>query len=249
MKLVFATTFPDFFKESAKVSIMGRAVKAGLLEVEAINLRDFTNDRHRTTDDNPFGGGAGVVLKVDPIKRMLDSLGLPEGSRTILTTPAGKVFDQQVASDLSKAPALIFLCGHYEGIDERACQLFTDWLSIGDFVMTGGEIAALAMADATVRLIPGVLGKQDSLEFESFSDSLIEYPQYTRPARHETGNAPEELQSGNHKTIEKWRRIQALKRTLLLRSDLLAGASLSKEDIETLEEIKGEILEAIGKIK
>lgn len=244
MKLVFATTFPEFIENAFSASILGRAAKAGLLEAKAVNLRQFTTDRHHTTDDTPYGGGAGMVMKVEPIKALIDSLSLPEGSRIILTSPAGKRFTQEVAKDLSASPALLFLCGHYEGIDERAAQICTDWLSLGDFVMTGGEIAALAMADATVRLIPGVLGKNESLDFESFSEGLLEYPQYTRPASHELGDVPEVLRSGDHEKISAWRREQALRRTLALRPDLLLDANLTLSDRELLRKIIAQLQEA-----
>jgi tRNA (guanine37-N1)-methyltransferase len=248
VKLVFATTFPEFIENAFTASILGRATKAGLLEANAINLRHFTTDRHHTTDDTPFGGGAGMVMKVEPIKALIDSLNLPEGSRIILTSPAGKRFTQEVAKDLCASPALLFLCGHYEGIDERIAQICTDWLSLGDFVMTGGEIAALAMADATVRLIPGVLGKNESLDFESFSEGLLEYPQYTRPASQNLGDVPEVLRSGHPKKISEWRREQALRRTLALRPDLLLKANLSTFDKEMLQKIISQIQEVANNI-
>lgn len=248
MKLVFATTFPEFIESAFSASILGRAAKAGLIEAKAVNLRQFTTDRHHTTDDTPYGGGAGMVMKAEPIKALIDSLSLPEGSRIILTSPAGKRFTQEVAKDLCASPALLFLCGHYEGIDERVAQICTDWLSLGDFVMTGGEIASLAMADATVRLIPGVLGKNESLDFESFSEGLLEYPQYTRPASHELGDVPEVLRSGDHEKISAWRREQALRRTLALRPDLLVDANLTSSDKEMLQKIIAQILEAANNI-
>jgi tRNA (guanine37-N1)-methyltransferase len=249
MRLVFATTFPDFIRDASKASIMGRAKAAGLIEVEAENLRKYTKDRHQSTDDNPYGGGFGMLMKVEPFSEMLENLNLPEGSRTVLMSPAGKTFNQQIAHDLSKAPAIVFLCGHYEGVDERVAQQCTDWLSLGDFVMTGGEIAALAMADAIIRLIPAVLGHNESSSDESFQNGLLEYPQYTRPASHLTGEVPEVLLKGNHACIESWRREQSLRRTLALRPDLLLGAKLDETDRKILKKIMSEITETLGKIK
>lgn len=249
MRLVFATTFPSFFENSCGVSIMGRAVEAGLLEFQAINIRDFTEDKHRTTDDSPYGGGAGMLMKPEPIFRMLDSLKLPENSRVVLMSPAGKTFNQNIAREMSHAPAITFICGHYEGIDERVASVCTDWLSLGDFIMTGGEFSALAMADAITRLIPGVLGKSVSLDTESFDNGLLEYPQYTRPATVEDTIVPEILRSGNHKKIANWQRKQALQRTLAMRPDLLMDTKLNREDKKILGEIFQEMKKSILKVK
>lgn len=249
MRLIFASTFPDFIESASNASIMGRAKAAGLIEVEAVNLRKFTKDRHQSTDDNPYGGGFGMLMKVEPFTDMIESLNLPSQSRIILMTPAGKTFNQSIAKDLSNAPALVFLCGHYEGVDERVAVQCTDWLSLGDFVMTGGEIPALAMADATVRLIPSVLGHIESSQDESFQSSLLEYPQYTRPADHKTGSVPEVLRSGNHNDISKWRREQSLRRTLALRPDLLKEASLDQTDKQLLDKIFSEISETVRTLK
>lgn len=220
---------------------MGRAVKAGLLEFQAINIRDFSGDKHNTTDDTPYGGGAGMLMKPEPIFRMLDSLDLPENSRIVLTSPAGKTFNQEIAKDLSLAPAITFICGHYEGIDERVASYCTDWLSLGDFIMTGGEFAALAMADSITRLIPGILGKHDSLDVESFDSGLLEYPQFTRPAELLEPDVPKVLRSGDHKKISQWRTEQALRRTLMMRPDLLDGANLNEADKNILHKIISEI--------
>ncbi len=220
---------------------MGRAVEAGLIEFCPVNIRDYTTDRHKTTDDSPYGGGAGMLMKPEPILAMLDSLNLRDGARIILTSPAGKTFNQEIARELSHAPEIVFLCGHYEGVDERVASVCTDWLSLGDFIMTGGEFSALAMADSITRLIPGVLGKSESLETESFTDNLIEYPQYTRPAQIEEMTVPDVLRSGNHQKIAKWRRKQALRRTLLMRPDLLKDAELSDTDRKILKDIQLEI--------
>ena len=241
MRLVFATTFPEFFNSASSVSIMGRAKTAGLVEIEAVNLRKYTKNRHQSTDDNPYGGGFGMLMKVEPFAEMVDDLNLPKGSRIVLMSPAGKTFSQKIASDLSNAPSIVFLCGHYEGVDERVAQMCTDWLSLGDFVMTGGEVAALAMADAIIRLIPGVLGHNESSEVESFQSGLLEFPQYTRPANHETGDVPAVLLSGNHADIENWRREQSLRRTLAIRPDLLESAKLDAKDKKILKNISKEI--------
>lgn len=249
MRLIFASTFPDFIESASNASIMGRAKSAGLIEVEAVNLRKYTKDRHQSTDDNPYGGGFGMLMKVEPFTEMIESLNLVEGSRIILMTPAGKTFNQSIAKDLSSAPTLVFLCGHYEGVDERVAQQCTDWLSLGDFVMTGGEIAALAMADATVRLIPSVLGHNESSQDESFQEGLLEYPQYTRPAEHKTGNVPQVLRRGNHNDISNWRREQSLRRTLAIRPDLLKDATLDDTDRQILEKIFSEISETVRKLK
>lgn len=249
MRLVFATTFPEFVESASGASIMGRAKSAGLIEVEAINLRKYTTDRHQSTDDNPYGGGFGMLMKVEPFSKMLADLSLPPNSRIVLMSPAGKTFNQEIASDLSKAPAIVFLCGHYEGVDERVAQMCTDWLSLGDFVMTGGEIAALAMADATVRLIPAVLGHNESSTDESFQNGLLEYPQYTRPAKHESGDVPEVLTNGNHAHIEKWRKEQSLRRTLALRPDLLLEAKLDDQDKHILDKIISEISQTVRKLQ
>lgn len=248
MRLVFATTFPEFFNSASSVSIMGRAKAAGLVEVEAVNLRKYTIDRHQSTDDNPYGGGFGMLMKVEPFKQMIDDLNLPKDARIILMSPAGKTFSQKIASDLSNASSIVFLCGHYEGVDERVAQMCTDWLSLGDFVMTGGEVAALAMADATIRLIPGVLGHNESSEVESFQSGLLEYPQYTRPASHETGDVPPVLMSGNHSDIEDWRREQSLRRTLAIRPDLLESANIDEKDRKTLKNISKEIRNTLKRL-
>lgn len=249
MRLIFASTFPQFIESASSVSIMGRAKAAGLVEVEAVNLRKFTKDRHQSTDDNPYGGGFGMLMKVEPFALMIESLNLPANSRIILMTPAGRTFNQTIAKDLSNAPALVFLCGHYEGVDERVAGQCTDWLSLGDFVMTGGEIAALAMADATVRLIPSVLGHNESWQDESFQSGLLEYPQYTRPATHKTGDAPDVLRSGNHSEISRWRREQSIRRTLALRPDLLIDANLDETDKKLLVKISEEIQETVRTIR
>lgn len=223
-------------------SILGRAKSRGLIEINAINLRDYAHDKHRTTDDAPFGGGPGMVMKPEPVFEAVESLvsrGMGSKPRVLLMTPQGRRFDQKFAEELARESHVIMICGRYEGVDERIReQLATDEVSIGDFVLTGGELAALVIADAVSRLIPGVLGDETSCVTDSFSSGLLEYPQYTRPADYNGMTVPEVLLSGNHAEIEKWRRKMALKRTLERRPDLLDSAPLSDEDKKILHELK-----------
>lgn len=235
------TTFPEMIEAVVGESILGRARQKGLIEVEAINLRDFAADRHRTTDDAPFGGGPGMVMKPEPVFKAVESLiararsGRP---RVLLMTPQGQRFDQQMAAQLAREGHLIIICGRYEGVDERIRQhLVTDEISVGDYVLTGGELAALIVIDAVARLVPGVLGDASSAENESFSSGLLEYPQYTRPAEFRGYKVPEVLLSGNHEQIRIWRRRQALKRTLRRRPDLLETAPLTEQDRRLLKQI------------
>lgn len=223
-------------------SILGRARQKGLIDVEAVNLRDFTSDRHRTTDDAPFGGGPGMVMKCEPVFDAVEALvsrAAGPRPRVLLMTPQGRRFDQSLAEELARESHLIFVCGRYEGVDERIRQhLVTDEVSIGDYILTGGEIAAMVIVDAVARLLPGVLGAEESPESESFSSGLLEYPQYTRPAEFRGYTVPEVLLSGNHAEIARWRRAQALERTLKRRPDLLEIAPLNKEDRSILERLK-----------
>jgi len=222
-------------------SILGRARKKGIVEIEAIDLRDFTEDRHRTTDDEPYGGGPGMVMKCEPVFKAVEALksrsavGRP---RVILMTPQGRSFDQKSAEQLAIESHLILICGHYEGVDERIREhLIDDEISIGDYVLTGGEIPALVVTDSVARLVPGVLGDESSPETESFSSGLLEYPQFTRPAEYHGYSVPEVILSGNHAEIAKWRRRMALERTLNKRPDLLEKAPLSEEDKRILREL------------
>lgn len=235
------TTFPEMIEAVAGLSILGRARQRGLIRVEAVNLRDFTHDRHRSTDDSPFGGGPGMVMKPEPVFDAVESLlsRKPGKVRIILLTPQGRRFDQGMAEQLACESHLIMICGRYEGIDERIREhLVTDEISIGDYVLTGGELAALAVVDAVARLLPGVLGDESSVHSESFSSGLLEYPQYTRPAEYRGYQAPEVLLSGNHEEIRKWRRLQSLERTLNKRPDLLESAPLTEEDRRIIKRIK-----------
>jgi tRNA (guanine37-N1)-methyltransferase len=218
---------------------LGRAVEKGLIQIQTINIRDFTQDKHRVVDDAPYGGGQGMVMKVEPIARTIESVKSQNPSaRTIYLTPQGKPFHQALARRLSTQSHLILLCGRYEGVDERARELFVDEeISIGDYVLTGGELAAMVLVDAVSRLIPGVLGSDRSAEEDSFFNSLLEYPQYTRPVDFRGSRVPEVLLSGNHSSISQWRRREAIRRTSLRRPDLLAKANLTDEDKRLLEEV------------
>lgn len=221
MKIDVLTLFPEMFAGPLDVSIVRRARETGRLELRIINLRDFTHDRHQTVDDRPFGGGPGMVLKPEPIFEAVENLA---GDRThvILTTPAGRVFNQAMARELAQREHLLFICGSYEGVDERVREgLVDEELSIGDFVLTNGGLAAMVVIDAVTRLLPGVLGDDESAHDESFSHGLLEYPQYTRPAEFRGMNVPEILLSGHHAAIEKWRAEQARMRTAQQRPDLL----------------------------
>lgn len=234
MRIEIITTLPQMIEAVASESILGRARQKGIVDVEAVNLRDFTHDKHKTTDDAPFGGGPGMVMKCEPVFEAVEALTSRRAGqkpRVLLMTPQGRRFDQPMAEELARESHLIMICGRYEGVDERIReQLVTDEVSIGDYVLTGGELAALVILDAVTRLLPGVLGDETSAVSESFSSGLLEYPQYTRPANYRGMQVPEVLLSGNHEEIRKWRRAQALKRTLQRRPDLLERAHLTEED-------------------
>jgi tRNA (guanine37-N1)-methyltransferase len=222
MKIDVITIFPDMLDGFTGQSMMKRAAKAGHVTFRGLNLRDFTDDKHRTTDDRPFGGGPGMVMKPEPVFRAVESV-RSEKSRVILMCPQGKPFTQKRAQELSSEEHLIFVCGHYEGLDERIREaLIDEEISIGDYVLTNGVLPAAVVIDAVVRLIPGVLGGEGATEQESFSESLLEYPQYTRPPEFRGMKVPEDLLSGDHAAIAKWRRQQSEKRTAERRPDLLA---------------------------
>lgn len=237
------TLFPEMVLNGLHTSIIGRAAEKGLLSIEAIDIREYSTDKHRHVDDYPYGGGAGMVMQPMPICEAYDDLCEKIGKkpRVIYMTPQGRVFNQRIAEDLAKEEDLVFLCGHYEGIDERALELVaTDYLSIGDYVLTGGELPAMVMIDCISRLIPGVLNNDTSAEFESFHDNLLEYPQYTRPEEYRGLKVPDILLSGHHKNIDAWRREQSIKRTLERRPDLLEDANLSKKEAEYLKKLENE---------
>lgn len=235
LKIDILTIFPEFFDGPLKTSIINRAQTQKWVEINLHNIRDFTHNKHHTVDDTPYGGGPGMVIKPEPVFEAVESL---KPGLVILLTPQGKVFNQEIAKKLSTYPHLIFICGHYEGVDERiVCELVDLEISIGDYILTGGEIPCLVVVDAIVRLIPGVLGNIESLNSDSFVNQLLAHPQYTRPQNFRGLTVPEILLSGNHQQIKLWRKKQAITRTLTKRPDLLEKASLSKEDKRLLQEI------------
>ena len=235
------STFPHMYDSVMGESMMKRAQEKGILEFRAHDLRDWTHDRHRTTDDDPYGGGQGLVMKCEPIFEAYDDI-VAQGSApyTIFLTPCGEPFDQGVATELSEKDRLLFICGHYEGIDERAYTLADKCISLGDYVLTSGELASMVVIDAVVRLIPGVLGDEGSSIDESFYDGLLEYPQYTRPATFNGMEVPAVLLSGNHGAVDRWRREQSLERTYRLRPDLLEGMELPDADRTFLQSLSTE---------
>lgn len=231
------TLFPDLIQTYCSTSIVGRGAEAGKIAVKTYSPRDFCTDKYRKVDDTPYGGGAGMVLKPEPMFAALESIQRPAGSPVLLMTPQGLPFSQEQACALSQEKDITLICGHYEGFDERIRTLATVEVSLGDFVLTGGELPALAVIDAVSRLVPGVIGKAISLHNESFVDGLLEGPQYTKPVEYRGMLVPEVLRSGNHREIARWRRQEALKRTLARRQDLLDTAALTDEDRKFLESL------------
>lgn len=241
MKFDVLTLFPAILAGPTTASILGKALERGLIRLEVHNLRDWAEGRHQVTDDTPYGGGDGMVMKVEPVVRAIADLReRTPGTRVLLMSPQGQPFRQADAVRLSRQSALTFVCGRYEGYDERIRDYVDEELSLGDFVMTGGELAAMAMIDAVSRLVPGVLGNSGSAETDSHSDGLLEYPQYTRPADFHGQKVPEVLLSGNHRRIADWRRREQLRRTLERRPELLATALLDDRDRQILEELRQE---------
>lgn len=241
MRFDVLTLFPELFSSFLKETILGRAVKAGLVDIRLVNIRSFARGRHLVADDRPFGGGEGMVMKPGPISRALESIDrTKDRSLVLLLTPQGRTFDQPLAWDLSRMEQLILICGRYEGVDERIRTTCVDMeLSIGDYVLSGGEMAAMVVMDAVSRLVPGVLGGEKSAQEDSFEDGLLEYPQYTRPRVFKNQEVPEILLSGDHEKIRVWRRTESLKRTLERRPDLLEKAALTEEDKRILAKLRG----------
>lgn len=239
MKFDILTLFPNMFSSPLQESIIGKAIKKGIIEVRTINIRDFSTDKHKTVDDTPYGGGHGMVMKVEPIVRAIRWVKSQDPSSwTIYLSPQGKTLNQKKVEGLSQKSHLILLCGRYEGVDERVREFYIDEeISIGDYILTGGELAAMVLIDSIVRLIPGVLGAEESAKEDSFFNSLLEYPQYTRPFDFEAHKVPEILVSGNHSAIAEWRRKEAIKKTFTKRPDLLANATLTDEDKKFIEEL------------
>ncbi|MGV8058677.1 MAG: tRNA (guanosine(37)-N1)-methyltransferase TrmD [Smithellaceae bacterium] len=232
--------FPEMFSSPLNFSLLKKAQEKGLINICLHDIRNWASDKHKMTDDAPYGGGCGMVMKVEPVERALTEIkGRRAQSQVILMTPQGETFNQKIAADLSAEKQVIIICGRYEGVDERIRTHLVDReISIGDFILTGGELPALVLVDAVSRLIPGVLGNAASSCNESFSDGLLEYPQYTRPDQYKGLRVPDVLISGNHAEIELWRRRESLKRTYKRRPDLLKKLQLSAEDKKNLEQIE-----------
>ncbi|MBW1856767.1 MAG: tRNA (guanosine(37)-N1)-methyltransferase TrmD [Deltaproteobacteria bacterium] len=240
MRFDILSIFPEMFPFLIDYGIVGRAVERGKLTINVVNIRDFGEGPHLMTDDRPFGGGDGMVMKPEPIFRALESIPKVQGKRqVVLLTPQGQLLDQSIALSLSKLQQIILVCGRYEGVDERVRSRYVDMeISIGDYILTGGELPAMIIVEAVSRLIPGILGGERSNLEESFEDCLLEYPQYTRPRVFKGDEVPPVLLSGDHKKIRLWRRAQSIKRTLEKRPDLLERANLSEIDKSLLEEVK-----------
>ena len=233
------TIFPGMIRGALGESILGKALEKGLIGLDLVDIRGFARDKHRMVDDYPYGGGPGMVMKPEPIIEAAESLRVPPETPLILLTPQGRTFNHEMARDFSSRNDLVLICGRYEGVDERVMEkLPVREVSVGDFVLTGGEFASLVVIDAVSRLIPGVLGDDASPVDESFADGLLEYPQYTRPAEYRGLKVPEILLSGDHGRIDKWRRRQSLERTLQKRPDLLDSAALDEKDRHLLEKSK-----------
>lgn len=241
MKIDVLTLFPRMFEGPMSESIIGKAVEKNLLSLDVLNFRDFSGNKHQHVDDYPYGGGAGMLLKAQPIFDAFDHLQEKHPDtkkRVILLDPAGEPFNQKKAEELAEAEHLVFICGHYEGYDERIRTIVTDEVSLGDYVLTGGELGAMVVIDATVRLLPEVLGNEESAVTDSFSTGLLEHPHYTRPASYRGMDVPEVLLSGNHKLIEEWREKESLRRTFERRPDLLDHMELTNQQKSWLEEFK-----------
>ncbi len=241
MKISVITLFPDMFTGFMETSIIKKAILKGLIDFEVVDMRSFTQDKHNRVDDYPYGGGAGLVLMCQPVVDAIKAT-RTDNSIVAMMTPQGQTFNQQKAYELASVEHLILLCGHYEGFDERIRSYVDVELSLGDFVLTGGETAAMVMSDAIIRLVDGVITKE-SHEDDSFSDGLLEYPHYTRPHEYNGMSVPEVLTSGHHENIRKWRLKESIRRTLVKRPDLLKGRTFTKEELKLLNEVSDEISE------
>lgn len=247
MNYYVMTLFPEMIEQGLNTSIIGRAINNGLISLKAVNIRDYTNDKHNHVDDYPYGGGAGMVMQAQPVYDCYKSIEneIKKKPKVIYLTPTGKTFNQEMSKELAKEENLVFLCGHYEGIDERVLEeIVTDNVSIGDYVLTGGELPAMVMIDSISRNVKGVLNNEISAETESFSENLLEYPQYTRPETFKDKKVPEVLLTGHHANIEKWRREKSLLKTYSVRPDLFKKVELNKKDHKFLKEqgIESDIL-------
>lgn len=241
MRIDILTLFPEIFENFERWSMVGRTIDKGLVSLNKLNIRDFSKDKHKRVDDYPYGGGPGMVMKPEPIYRAIKKIE-SKNSIIIYLSPQGKVYDQQLANSLSKEEHLILLCGHYEGIDNRIVENYVDLeISIGDYVLTGGEIPAMVLIESVIRLLPGALSRDESYENESHYNGLLEYPQYTRPRNFNGLAVPDILLSGDHKKIEDWRKYKSLENTYIKRPDLLNKLQLTDEEIEILEDIKEKI--------
>ncbi len=245
LKIDIITLFPEYFEQSIRQSMLGRALKEGLVEIKLVQLRDFAEDKHRTTDDTPFGGGGGMVLKVEPLDKCLQSLGWNSRpkveQRLILTSAAGRLFHQDQAVEYSLLDRLTIICGHYLGVDERILELYPiDEVSIGDYILSGGEPAAATIVDAVTRLVPGVLGNFESAMRDSFMDEILGAPVYTRPATYRGLEVPSELLSGHHEQIKAYQRLAGLRKCVANRPDLLYRASLTREEKQLVESLQNE---------
>lgn len=259
MRFYIMTLFPEMVMGGLNTSIIGRAIGKGLLSIEAVNIRDYAFNKHNSVDDYPYGGGAGMLMQAEPVYQAYEAVkekirgieecnGLEEKQdgneekrpRVVYLSPQGRTFNQKMAEELAGEEELVLLCGHYEGIDERVLEeIVTDYVSVGDYVLTGGELPAMILVDAIARLVPGVLHNDVSAEFESFQNNLLEYPQYSRPEVWHEKKVPEVLLSGHHANVEKWRRRQSVLRTAKLRPDLLEKAALTKDEMELAESVIG----------
>jgi len=249
MKFTVLTIFPEMFSVLLAGGIVRRAVESERIAVEPVNIRDFAKDRHGTVDDRPYGGGCGMLMKPEPLAEAIrQAREKRPGARTILLTPQGRLFDQKVARDFAECSSVILICGRYEGVDERIREhLVDEEISIGNYVLSGGELAAMVIIDAVTRLVPGALGSEASAQEDSFSGGLLEYPQYTRPRCFEGDEVPDVLISGNHAAIREWRRRASLVQTMLKRPELLMDQSLSEGDMEFIKKLQQDIKTIIGK--